>query len=77
MGGKKKSLSKKKPDVSEELEGLNITINTFGEIQSTFDIDKINDFLDTHVEDKKLHNHPHEVPPKAENDKKSEQKKGS
>ena len=58
MGGKKKSLSKKKPDVSEELEGLNITINTFGEIQSTFDIDKINDFLDTHVEDKKLKNHP-------------------
>ena len=56
MGGKKKSLSKKKPDVSDELEGLNITINSFGEIQSTYDIDKINDFLDTHVEDKKLQN---------------------
>jgi hypothetical protein len=65
-------LSKKKPDVSEELEGLNITINTFGEIQSTFDIDKINDFLDTHVEDKKLHNHPNEEPQKEENDKKPE-----
>lgn len=77
MGGKKKSLSKKKPDVSEELEGLNITINTFGEIHSTFDIDKINDFLDTHVEDKKLHNHPHEESQKAKNDKKPEQKKGS
>lgn len=60
MGGKKKSLSKKKPDVSEELEGLNITINSFGEIHSTYDIDKINDFLDTHVEDKKLMNHPPE-----------------
>jgi len=58
MGGKKKSLSKKKPDVSKELEGLNVTINSLGEIQSTFDIDKINDFLDTHVEDKKLKNHP-------------------
>jgi hypothetical protein len=59
MGGKKKSLSKKKPDVSKELEGLNITINSFGEIQSTFDIDKINDFLDSHVKDKKLINqHP-------------------
>jgi len=58
MGGKKKSLSKKKPDVSEELDGLNITINSFGEIQSTYDIDKINDFLDTHVEDKKLKKHP-------------------
>lgn len=56
MGGKKKTLSKKKPDVSQELEGLNITINTFGEIQSTFDIDKINDFLDSHVHDKKIPN---------------------
>jgi hypothetical protein len=77
MGGKKKSLSKKKPDVSEELEGLNITINTFGEIQSTFDIDKINDFLDTHVEDKKLHNHPGEEPDKGDADKDKERKKGS
>ena len=64
MGGKKKSLSKKKPDVSQELEGLNITINSFGEIHSTFDIDKINDFLDTHVQDKKLDNHPEDEEPK-------------
>lgn len=63
MGGKKKSLSKKKPDVSQELEGLNITINSFGEIHSTFDIDKINDFLDTHVQDKKLDNHPEDEGP--------------
>jgi hypothetical protein len=56
MGGKRKSLSKKKPDVSKELEGLNITINTFGEIQSTYDIEKINTFLDAHVKDKKLQN---------------------
>jgi hypothetical protein len=70
MGGKKKSLSKKKPDVSEELEGLNITINSLGEIQSTYDIDKINDFLDTHVEDKKLKHHPSESEDKKENDEK-------
>ncbi len=69
MGGKKKSLSKKKPDVSDELQGLNITINALGEIQSTFDIDKINDFLDTHVEDKKLNNHPNDEDKK--NDKKN------
>ena len=54
MGAKRKSLDKKKPDVSKELEGLNININSLGEIQSTYDIDKINEFLDTHVEDKKL-----------------------
>ena len=56
MGGKRKSLEKKKPDVSKELEGLDININSFGEIHSTMDIDKINEFLDSHVDDKKLHN---------------------
>jgi hypothetical protein len=68
MGGKKKTLSKKKPDVSQELEGLNITINSFGEIHSTFDIDKINDFLDTHVQDKKLDNHVQDPNEKKPND---------
>ena len=56
MGGKRKSLEKKKPDVSKELEGLDIAINSLGEIQSTYDVDKINEFLDIHVEDKKLKN---------------------
>ncbi len=56
MGGKRKSLDKKKPDVSQELEGLDISINSLGEIQSTYNVDKINEFLDSHVEDKKLHN---------------------
>lgn len=56
MGGKRKSMAKKKPDVSRELEGLEISINSLGEIQSTYEIDKINKFLNTHVDDKKLHN---------------------
>jgi len=56
MGGKRKSLDKKKPDVNKELEGLDVSINSLGEIQSTYDIDKINKFLDSHVDDKKLHN---------------------
>ena len=59
MTGRKKTNEKKKPDVSAELEGLDININSLGEIQSTYDIDKINDFLDTHVDDKKLHNLDH------------------
>lgn len=57
MGSKKKSSEKKKPDVSKELEGLEIKINSLGMIQSTYDIDKINDFLDTHVHDRKLEDH--------------------
>lgn len=50
-------MDKKKPDVSKELEGLEIKINSLGMIQSTMDIDKINEFLDSHVEDKKLKDH--------------------
>lgn len=43
-----------KPKVNPELEGFDIQINSFGEIKTTFDIDKINDFLNKNVDDKKL-----------------------
>lgn len=42
------------PKVHKELEGFDIRINSFGEITSTFDMDKINEFLNRNVEDKKL-----------------------
>ncbi len=45
---------KKNPRVNKELEGFDISIDSFGEIKSTFDIDKINEFLNKNVEDKKL-----------------------
>lgn len=54
MAKKKKRKIVKKPNVSDELKGLDFTINTLGEIKSTYDIDKINEFLNSHVEDKKL-----------------------
>ncbi len=43
-----------KPKVSKELEGLNIKVNTFGEIKTNYDIDKINAFLNKNLDDKKL-----------------------
>ncbi|REE05838.1 hypothetical protein [Marinoscillum furvescens] len=43
-----------KPKVNKELEGFDIKINSFGEISSTVDIDKINLFLNRNVDDKKL-----------------------
>lgn len=43
-----------KPKVNPELDGFDIQINSFGEIKTTFDIDKINDFLNKNVDDKKL-----------------------
>ena len=54
MRGKNKSKQDQKPEVNKELEGLDISISSLGEIESSFDIDKINLFLDTHVKDKKL-----------------------
>ncbi|MEQ6121168.1 hypothetical protein [Reichenbachiella sp. MALMAid0571] len=46
----------KKPKVDSELEGFDVEVNAFGEIKTSFDIDKLNDFLNKNVEDKKLQN---------------------
>lgn len=54
---KKESRKRKKkdiPTVNPELKGLNIEIDSFGEIKTNYDIDKINEFLNRNVEDKKL-----------------------
>jgi hypothetical protein len=50
---KKKSKSEK-PEVHKDLEGLDIRINEFGEIVTNYKIDKINEFLNENMEDKKL-----------------------
>ena len=50
----KKRKTNKKPKVNEELTGFNIGINEFGEIRSNLNIDKLNDFLNKNVDDKKL-----------------------
>jgi hypothetical protein len=45
-----------KPRVNKELEGLEIRIDSFGEISNSLSIDKINEFLNKNVDDKKLRN---------------------
>ena len=51
----RKRLSKREtPKVNPELDGFDIKIDTFGEIKTNYDIDKINKFLNRHVDDKKL-----------------------
>lgn len=50
----KKMKKKGEPTVHDELKGFDIKINTFGEMQTNFEIDKLNDFLNENVEDKKL-----------------------
>ncbi|RIW18603.1 hypothetical protein D0X99_02655 [Algoriphagus lacus] len=50
----KKKKKEEEPRVHEELKGFKMEINSFGEISSSFPIDKINEFLNKNVEDKKL-----------------------
>ncbi|MBN3580971.1 hypothetical protein JYB64_01135 [Algoriphagus aestuarii] len=51
---KKKNKIDADPKVHEDLKGFKMDINSFGEINSSFSIDKINEFLNKNVEDKKL-----------------------
>lgn len=51
---KKKQNQKETPRVNPELEGFDIRIDPFGEIKTNYNIDKINEFLNKNVDDKKL-----------------------
>lgn len=52
----KKSENKKqlKPRVHRELDGFEVSIDQFGELKSNMKIEKLNEFLDKNVDDKKL-----------------------
>ncbi len=50
----KKKKKDEDPKVHDDLKGFKMDINSFGEISSSFSIDKINEFLNKNVEDKKL-----------------------
>lgn len=45
---------KEKARVHKDLEGLELNVDSFGEISSSMPIDKLNKFLNKNVEDKKL-----------------------
>ena len=53
---KEEDSDKKSIRVGKILSDFDIHVNTFGEIISNYDVDKINDFLNKTVEDKKLKN---------------------
>ncbi len=42
------------PEVHDDLKGFDIRINEFGEIISTYDVEKLNTFLNENAENKKL-----------------------
>ncbi len=54
MKKEKKPATKQNARVHKDLQGLDITINQFGEIKANMNIEKINEFLDKNVDDKKL-----------------------
>lgn len=45
---------KEKARVHKDLDGLDLSVDSFGEISSNMPIDKLNKFLNRNVEDKKL-----------------------
>lgn len=51
---KDKNQKDQKPRVNKELEGMEVRIDSFGEIHNSLSIDKINEFLNKNVDDKKL-----------------------
>ena len=54
MGKENKPSKKRKPRVHTQLDGFEVSINQFGELQSNLPIEKLNKFLDENVDDKKL-----------------------
>ena len=44
----------KKPKNKKELDGLDIKVDSFGEVKSNLNIDEINEFLNKNVADKKF-----------------------
>ena len=51
---KKKEDPGEKPKVHPDLNGFEVKVNSFGEIVTNYDMDKINEFLNKNVVDKKL-----------------------
>lgn len=49
-----KNKKPQKPKVHKDLQGYELTINEFGQITSSLDIDKLNAFLNRTVDDQKL-----------------------
>ncbi len=51
---KKKTNTKDKAKINPDLDGLSVNINSLGEVVTSYDIDKLNEFLNENVDDKKL-----------------------
>lgn len=50
----KKKEKATKPKVHPELQGFDVEVNSFGEVRVNYDMDKLNQFLNRNVADKKF-----------------------
>lgn len=66
----KQPAKRKKPRVHKDLSGFEVSINQFGELNSNMNIDKINEFLNKNVDDKKLTERDETEPPKGKKKRK-------
>lgn len=66
----KQSAKKKKPRVHKDLQGFEVSVNQFGELNASMSIDKINEFLNKNVEDKKLLDRDESEEPKTKKKRK-------
>ncbi len=69
----RKKPKKGKPEVHDELKGFDIKINEFGEIITNFDVDKVNEFLNENVDDKKLRDRDNPEEPLSEEKQEEEE----
>ncbi len=76
MAKKNDNPSKKqgKPRVHKDLSGFEVSIDQFGELKSNMAIEKLNDFLNENVDDKKLAERDDYEELKSEKDKKKNKK---
>lgn len=64
-----------KPKVHPDLQGFDVEVNSFGEVRVNYDMDKLNEFLNRNVADKKFKDRDDlgELPKyKGKNDKEEE-----
>jgi hypothetical protein len=62
----KKKNETKSIKVRDSIKDFDIQINSFGEIVTNYDVDKINEFLNQNIQDKKLPNSPTQTPTEGE-----------
>lgn len=74
MAKRPKKNPKTMPKVHKDLKGMNIRINSLGEIEANYDVAKLNEFLNRNTDNKKLKDHPQLSENREQDEKKGDYK---